>query len=57
MLRFLDDLLNIHKFYSKQMVGQIYPMELHLNKAYSIETEAPFQSREPFSLLHHSVLI
>ena len=35
--RYLDDLLNI-----EQMVGQIYPNELQLNKANSSDTEAPF---------------
>ena len=35
--RYLDDLLNI-----EQMVGQIYPTELQLNKANSSDTEAPF---------------
>ena len=33
--RYLDDLL-------EQMVGQIYPTELQLNKANSSDTEAPF---------------
>ena len=36
--RYLHDLLNIDNPYSKQMVGQIYPTEVQLNKA----TEAPF---------------
>ena len=40
--RYLDDLLNIDNPYFKQMVGQIYPTELQLNKANSSETEAPF---------------
>ena len=40
--RYLDDLLNIDNPYFKQMVGQIYPTELQLNKAKSSETEAPF---------------
>ena len=35
--RYLDDLLNI-----EQMVGQIYPTELQLNKTNSSDTEAPF---------------
>ena len=30
---YLDDLLNIHNPYFGQMVGQIYPTELQLNKA------------------------
>ena len=40
--RYLDDLLNIDNPYFKQMVGQIYPTELELNKAHSSDTEAPF---------------
>ena len=35
--RYLDDLLNIDNHYFEQMVGQIYPTELH-----SSDTEAPF---------------
>ena len=38
---YLDDLLNIDNPYFQQMVGQIYPTELQLNKAYSFDT-APF---------------
>ena len=37
--RYLDDLLNIVNSYFEQMVCQIYPTELQLNKA---NTEAPF---------------
>ena len=40
--RYLDDLLNIDNPYFEQMVGQIYPPELQLNKADSSDTEAPF---------------
>ena len=40
--RYLDDLLNIDNRYFEQMVGQIYPTELQLNKANSSDTEAPF---------------
>ena len=40
--RYLDDLLNIDNPYFKQMVVQIYPTELQLNKANSSDTEAPF---------------
>ena len=40
--RYLDDLLNIDNSYFEQMVGQIYPSELKLNKANSSDTEAPF---------------
>ena len=40
--RYLDDLLNSDNPYFKQMVGQIYPTELQLNKANSSDTRAPF---------------
>ena len=40
--RYLDDLLNIDNPYFEQMVGQIYPTELQLNKANSSDTEARF---------------
>ena len=40
--RYLDDLLKIDNPYFEQMVGQIYPAELHFNNAYSSDTEAPF---------------
>ena len=41
--RYLDDLLNIDNPYFEQMVGQIYPTELQLNKANSVaNTEVPF---------------
>ena len=40
--RYLDDLLNIDYPYFEQMIGQIYPTELQLNKANSSDTEAPF---------------
>ena len=39
--RYLDDLLNIDNPYFEQMVGQIYPTELQLNKANYSDTEAP----------------
>ena len=42
MHTYLDDLLNIDNPYFEQMVGQIYPTELQLNKANSSDTEAPF---------------
>ena len=38
--RYLDDLLNIDNTYFDDMVKQIYPSELQLNKANS--SEAPF---------------
>ena len=37
--RYLDDLLNIDNPYFEQMVSQIYPTELHLNKANFSDTE------------------
>ena len=40
--RYLDDLLNIYNPYIEQMVGQIYPTELQLNKVNSLDTEAPY---------------
>ena len=40
--RYLDDLLNIDNPYFEQMVGQIYPTELQLDKANSSYIEAPF---------------
>ena len=40
--RYLDDLLNIDNPYFEQMVCQIYPTELQLNKANSSDSEATF---------------
>ena len=40
--RYRDDLLNIENIYIDQMVDRIYPSELHLSKASSSDTEAPF---------------
>ena len=40
--RYLDDLIHIDNPYFEQMVEQIYPFELQLNKANSSDTEAPF---------------
>ena len=39
---YLHDLLNIDNPYFEQMVGQIYPTELQLNKANSSDTKASF---------------
>ena len=44
----IDDLLNIDNPYFAQMVGQIYPTELQLNKAYPLNTGAPY-----FRLIHY----
>ena len=40
--RYLDDLLNIDNPYFAQMVSQIYPSELQLNKENLSDPEAPF---------------
>ena len=40
--RYLDDILNIINVYFDNMVSQIYPSELQLNKAITSDTEATF---------------
>ena len=40
--RYLDDLLNVDNPYFEGMVNQINPLELKLNKANTLDTEAPF---------------
>ena len=40
--RYLDDILNINNVYFDNMVSQIYPSELQINKANTSVTEAPF---------------
>ena len=40
--RYLDDILNINNVYFDNMVSQIYPSELHLNKANASDTKAAF---------------
>ena len=40
--RYLDDILNIDNVYLDNMVSQIYPSELQLNKANTSDTEAAF---------------
>ena len=40
--RYLDDILNIDNVYFDNMVSQIYPSELQLNKANTSDTEAAF---------------
>ena len=52
--RYVDDLLNIDNPYFEQMVGQIYPTELQLNKANSSDTEAPFLDLELVNNKWHS---
>ena len=38
----MDDILNINNVYFDNMVNQIYPSELQLNKANTSDTEATF---------------
>ena len=38
--RYLDDILNINNVYFDNMVSQIYPSELQLNKINASDTEA-----------------
>ena len=40
--RYLDDILNINNVYLDNMVSQIYPSELQLNKTNTSDTEAAF---------------
>ena len=40
--RYLDDILNINNVYFVNMVSQIYPTELQLNKANAFDAEAAF---------------
>ena len=40
--RYLDDILDINNVYFDNMVSQIYPLELQLNKANTSDTEAAF---------------
>ena len=40
--RYLDDILNINNVYFGNMVSQIYPPELQLNKAYTSDAKAAF---------------
>ena len=40
--RYLDDILNIYNVYFDNMVSQVYPSELQLNKANTSDTEASF---------------
>ena len=48
--RYLDDILNIYNVYFDNMVSQIYPSELQLNKAFTSDTEVTFLD------LHLSIL-
>ena len=40
--RYLDDILNINNVYFDNMVSQIYPSDLQLNKTSTSDTEAAF---------------
>ena len=40
--RYLGDILNIYNVYFDNMVSQIYPSDLQLNKANTSDTEATF---------------
>ena len=40
--RYLDDILNINNVYFDNMVSQIYPTELQLNKVNTSDTETAF---------------
>ena len=40
--RYLDDILNINNAYFDNMVSQIYPSELQLNKANTSDIEAVY---------------
>ena len=40
--RYLEDILNINNVYFDNMVSQIYPSELQLNKVNTSDTEAAF---------------
>ena len=40
--RYLDDIVNINNVYFDNMVSQIYPSELQLDKANTSDTEATF---------------
>ena len=40
--RYLDDILNINNVYLDNLVGQIYPSKLKLNKANTSDAEAPY---------------
>ena len=52
-LRHLDDLFDIDNPYLQQMVSQIYPTELQLNKANSSDTEAPPPPFFGLGLVHY----
>ena len=54
--RYLDDILNINNVYFDNMVSQIYPSELQLNKANASDTKASFVLLEHLAMLLTSTL-
>ena len=50
-IQILDDILDINYVYFENMVSQIYPSELQLNKANTSDTEAAFYMQVKESLL------
>ena len=52
--RYLDDILNIDNVHFDNMVSQIYPSELQLNKANTSDTEAAFLNFH-LSIYYHMV--
>ena len=54
--RYLDDILNINNVYFDNMVSQIYPSELQLNKANTSDTEAAFLNLH-LSMINVTILI
>ena len=49
--RYLDDILNINNVYFDNMVSQVYPSKLQLNKANTFDTEASFLDLHFFQFL------
>ena len=49
--RYLDIILNINNVYFDNMVSQIYPSELQLNKANASDTEAAFLDLHQFLMI------
>ena len=46
--RYLDDILNVNNVYFNNMVSQLYPSELQLNKANTSDTEVAFLELHSF---------
>ena len=49
--KYVDDILSINNIYFDNLIGQIYPSELQLNKANTSDTQAAFLD------LHLSILM